>query len=383
MAKFRYIYTDFWNDQKVIERFTPEDKLFMLYLLTNKYTKQIGVYRIPLKVIAFEIGYSTESVNSMIERFMNQYKLIVYDKETSEIAIKNWGKYNLNKGGTPIECCIKAELEEVKNKNLLLYVYDGIKNEKLKEIFKEHIDKFKDINKDTYTDSCHNVNQDSYNATCDVTNNDTCYDTKKDMSKYYYEKELEKTSENNKQPSRAISTIRTSTRGENENKKENKNENNKQLIKNDESYNPHTVEEITSYKASESESKNDSSKVTYEEIIDYYNSICKSLPKVKARSKTREKSIKAFYIKLKSIEKIKELFSMVEASDFLTGRDGKWGNCGFDWIIKESNYIKILEGNYANKSNYRNSNKGKLRFDNFSGRNYDYDSLEKKLLGWE
>ena len=30
MAKFRYIYTDFWNDQKVIERFTPEDKLFML-----------------------------------------------------------------------------------------------------------------------------------------------------------------------------------------------------------------------------------------------------------------------------------------------------------------------------------------------------------------
>ncbi|MNP53901.1 hypothetical protein D3C76_1484160 [compost metagenome] len=74
---------------------------------------------------------------------------------------------------------------------------------------------------------------------------------------------------------------------------------------------------------------------------------------------------------------------MVEASDFLTGRDGKWGNCGFDWIIKESNYIKILEGNYANKSNYRNYNKGKLRFDNFSGRNYYYDSLEKKLLGWE
>ena len=143
------------------------------------------------------------------------------------------------------------------------------------------------------------------------------------------------------------------------------------------------MEEITSYKASESESKNDSSKVTYEEIIDYYNSICKSLPKVKARSKTREKTMKAFYIKLKSLEKVKEVFSMVEESDFLTGRDGKWGNCGFDWIIKESNYIKILEGNYANKSNYRNYNKGKLRFDNFSGRNYDYDSLEKKLLGWE
>jgi hypothetical protein len=362
MAKFRYIYTDFWNDQKVIERFTPEDKLFMLYLLTNKYTKQIGVYRIPLKVIAFEIGYSTESINSMIERFMNQYKLIAYDEETSEIAIKNWGKYNLNKGGTPVECCIKAELEEVKNKNLLLYVYDGIKNEKLKEIFKEHIDKFKDINKDVNNDCCHNVNYD--------THNETCYDTNEDTPKHYYEKASEK----NKQPSIAISTIRTRTRGENENKKENKNE------KENGNY---IVGKINSDETSESESKNDTSKVTYDEIIDYYNSICKSLPKVKARSKTRDKTIKAFYIKLKSIEKIKELFSKVEASDFLTGRDGKWGNCGFDWIIKEANYIKILEGNYANKSNYRNSNKVKLRFDNFSGRNYDYDSLEKKLLGWD
>ena len=34
-------------------------------------------------------------------------------------------------------------------------------------------------------------------------------------------------------------------------------------------------------------------------------------------------------------------------------------------------------------SNTKNSNKTKLRFDNFKGRDYDYDDLEKKLLGWD
>ena len=35
------------------------------------------------------------------------------------------------------------------------------------------------------------------------------------------------------------------------------------------------------------------------------------------------------------------------------------------------------------KINTKNNNKQKLRFDNFKGREYDYDALEKKLLGWD
>lgn len=46
-----------------------------------------------------------------------------------------------------------------------------------------------------------------------------------------------------------------------------------------------------------------------------------------------------------------ELFSLVENSDFLTGRNGKWSGCGFDWILQPSNLTKIIEGNYLNKAN--------------------------------
>ncbi|AWK52231.1 hypothetical protein DIC82_15040 [Clostridium beijerinckii] len=87
------------------------------------------------------------------------------------------------------------------------------------------------------------------------------------------------------------------------------------------------------------------STVPYELIINMFNSTCKSLPRVKARNKTRDKHIKTIFRSL-GINKIKELFIMTESSDYLSGRSGKWPNCGFDWIIKESNYIKVLEGNY-------------------------------------
>ncbi|MFJ6266682.1 hypothetical protein [Lysinibacillus xylanilyticus] len=55
MAKFRYVYTIFWNDPRVVEEMTAKDKYFYLYLLTNESTTQIGIYQI--KQIAFDMGY--------------------------------------------------------------------------------------------------------------------------------------------------------------------------------------------------------------------------------------------------------------------------------------------------------------------------------------
>ncbi|MDA1774364.1 hypothetical protein PDJ95_23830 [Bacillus cereus] len=69
MAIFRQVHTSFWNDVKVQEEFTPEDKFFFLYLLTNPQTKQVGVYQITKKQIAFETGYSHEAVKALMQRF--------------------------------------------------------------------------------------------------------------------------------------------------------------------------------------------------------------------------------------------------------------------------------------------------------------------------
>lgn len=126
MSVKRIVDTSFWNDEKVVERFTPEDRYFMLYLLTNPHSTQLGVYQITKRHMAFELGYSVEAVSALIDRFQNKYGIIKYSNETSEIAIKNYLKYSIVKGGKPVEDLLTKELTLIKDKSLLRYIYDNI-----------------------------------------------------------------------------------------------------------------------------------------------------------------------------------------------------------------------------------------------------------------
>ena len=131
MAKYRHVQTTFWSDPKVTEEMTPEDRYFYLYLMTNEHTTQIGVYQITRKQMAFELGYSIESAKALLDRFTKHHELIVYNEETREICILNWGKYNLIKGGKPIEDCIQKELKTIKDLSLVKLVLDRTKNDVL------------------------------------------------------------------------------------------------------------------------------------------------------------------------------------------------------------------------------------------------------------
>lgn len=94
MALYRTISIGFWTDSKVTDEFTPEDKLFYLYLFTNPHTNLAGCYEISHKQMAFEIGYSVESIRTLIERFERTYNVIRYSEKTKEILLINWHKYN-------------------------------------------------------------------------------------------------------------------------------------------------------------------------------------------------------------------------------------------------------------------------------------------------
>ena len=90
----RIVDTAFWTDGKVDE-FSPEDKYFMLYLLTNPFSKQLGIYEISIKQAAFQMGYSIDAFNVLLDRFENKYKMIVFSKETNEIAIVNFLRHSV------------------------------------------------------------------------------------------------------------------------------------------------------------------------------------------------------------------------------------------------------------------------------------------------
>ena len=127
MAVFRVVKTNFWTDTKT-EEFTPEDRYFWLYLLTNPHTTQLGIYEISLKQMAYELGYSREAVIALLERFEERYDMIIYSRDTKEVAIKNYLKHSVIAGGAPLKELINKEIREVKNKDLVSIVFNHVKD---------------------------------------------------------------------------------------------------------------------------------------------------------------------------------------------------------------------------------------------------------------
>ena len=154
----RIVDTEFWTDDKVMVDFSPEDRLFMLYLLTNPHTTQLGVYKILPKQMAFELGYSSDTINVLLDRFETKYNIIRYSKATSEIAVRNYLRYSIVKGGKPVLDLLTREANRVKDKTLLAYIKEPASLSENSTV-KEFCELFNENDNDNDND---NDNEDSY-----------------------------------------------------------------------------------------------------------------------------------------------------------------------------------------------------------------------------
>lgn len=89
-------------------------------------------------------------------------------------------------------------------------------------------------------------------------------------------------------------------------------------------------------------------RVTFNGVLNAYHSLCPSYPKVKVLSDARKKAIKA-RLNYYRMEDLEEAFRKAEASDFLKGKNDRNWQANFDWIMKDRNLAKILDGNYDNR----------------------------------
>ena len=92
----------------------------------------------------------------------------------------------------------------------------------------------------------------------------------------------------------------------------------------------------------------DRERVNFQQIAEIYNDTCVSFPRLTTMSEARKKAIKA-RLKTYSVDDFRTMFEKAEASDFLKGKNGHNWSATFDWMIKDANMTKILEGNYDNK----------------------------------
>ncbi|MCT4143029.1 hypothetical protein HZP66_02165 [Elizabethkingia anophelis] len=114
------------------------------------------------------------------------------------------------------------------------------------------------------------------------------------------------------------------------------------------------------------------------EIIEYFHEQCSLLPKVQIVGETRKKAIKA-RIKDVGVERVMQVIRLTGESSFLNGENDRGWSADFDWIMKPTNFTKILEGNYRNRTNGHNQttstgsgNKGPVQANQVQRRNNQF-----------
>lgn len=159
MAIYRNVQLSFWTDNKVEDDFTPEDKYFYLYLLTNPQTNICGCYEVSYSQLTNQTGYNKDTVNRLLDRFENVHKIIRFNKSTKEILVLNWYKYNWSKSGDTLKGILKVA-EHIKSKEFKKYVFDTVENIKNMGVCRPPIDPLEASVSDTDTVIINNKDND-------------------------------------------------------------------------------------------------------------------------------------------------------------------------------------------------------------------------------
>jgi len=285
------IEREFWNDEQIIDEYSPEDKLFMMYLLTCPRGNALGIFKLPIKLIAFEIGYSPEAVRTLIDRFMNKYQRINYDYKSQEIAIYRALKYSVSKGGKPIEDMMRQLLYEVSVTNNIIKVHEvmsdwWIKSNRpvdkmIKNLMEKEIEKRSAISNVNVNVNVNDyVNDYTYPVSWDDTSKDDDFNTSNNKNESY--------------------TVRG----------------NDTWIKN---------------------------------VIDTWNSLDKNIPKIQTLNPgTKRYTMLTSRINEHGGQEVLKAIKNIDNSRFLKGYVTDF-RITFDWFVRPNNFIKVLEGNYTDK----------------------------------
>lgn len=294
MALYRTIQTTLWSDTKVEDEFTPEDKLFFVYLLTNNRTSLCGCYEISVRQMSRELGLSKESVYNLIERFSKFHNVIRYSEENKEVLVLNWYKYHWSKSPKTQEAVFKG-IKEIKTpefSEMVIRIYDNYYTENEGEIGCGINAPSMEHNRGIYASASANaINNIVIDNNLELNNNTTLSNSI------------------NNTLSKDIVRVNN--------------------IQNDKVSYKSVVDSIVSM---------------WNELSNYGIPSVRKVDSKSARYRTLISTIKDY-----GEEDIRNAIEKVKASTFLLGENRTGWAISFDWFIKKSNLLKILEGNYDNK----------------------------------
>ena len=87
--------------------------------------------------------------------------------------------------------------------------------------------------------------------------------------------------------------------------------------------------------------------IPYQKIVNLYNDLCPKMNRCMKVSDARKKTVKARYSSGYALEDFEKLFRLAGESRFLNGGNERNWRADFDWLVRDANMAKVLEGKYA------------------------------------
>ena len=120
---YRAVDITFWDDPKVADAFTPQERYFMLYLITNNHTNSTGCYGLSIRRAASETGYDESQICDLLERMEKVYNVIRFSEQTREVLVLNFHKYNWNRSPKTLKS-IRTQAVGIKDPSFKQYIFD-------------------------------------------------------------------------------------------------------------------------------------------------------------------------------------------------------------------------------------------------------------------
>lgn len=131
-------------------------------------------------------------------------------------------------------------------------------------------------------------------------------------------------------------------------------------------------EELVAPEAAATPQQEEIERIPYAKVQKLYNDLCSEMAKCTVMSEARKKAIKARFRSGYKLEDFERLFTMAAQSSFLNGGNKRNFMANFDWLIRDANMAKVLDGNYADRPNGNNTPDG-------GGFTYDYGDMSGSL----
>jgi len=331
MRRYGTLFTRFWEDEYV-SQLSDRAKLLFIFLLEGIHTNSAGCFRMPQKYLSADLGWSVEDVETYLDELINakpEDPMVLYCTKTSWVLIPKFIKYN-----------------PIPNPNVGKSLTSPLSN------VPDAFSYFPELAK-CLAPSKERLESGIYNKILAKAAKGSTNGSSNGSANGSGNIEIEMEMEIEEEPTSSLPDDPPPSDDEIPSDEKSDQAEAKQQPEDEKQEGSPEQKSLTLTESGLVLDAGGEVRCPHDKIIQLYHHYLPTCPKVRVWNEPNRKALKARWREDKerqSLQWWKEFFEYVAQSDFLTGKAKEW-TCTLGWLVKPTNFGKVLNGQYENRGN--------------------------------